>query len=77
MSRWNAESDLDYRDEPWIPRANAECSHCGAGFVKGREDTGSLCDACCRTRDAAIEALKALRCEQLKIRSVLLSKKVI
>ncbi len=38
------------------PRANATCSDCQAPFFKGREDFGSLCDACCDRRDAHADA---------------------
>lgn len=74
MSRWNAESDLDYYDEPWAARPNAECSHCHVPFHRGQDDTGSLCDACCATRDATIEAMRNLRCEQLQVKPSVASK---
>ena len=44
MSRWTAESDLDYYDEPWVPRPNATCAECGASFHAGQGDR--LCAAC-------------------------------
>jgi hypothetical protein len=40
------------------PRANARCSDCGDDFYKGRDDIGSLCDACCDQRDAYTTALE-------------------
>ncbi len=52
MRYWTADSDRDFSDDvhgPY-PKANAICP-CGREFVKGAEDTGSLCDRCCDERD--------------------------
>lgn len=57
MSRWDADSDLDYYDEPWA-RGNAECSDCGQSFTKGPADVGTLCDGCCSRRDEHTSALQ-------------------
>ncbi len=56
MSRFD--SDLDYFDEPWAPRPNADCSDCGEPFVKAPADVGSLCDTCCSLRDAHTSAFE-------------------
>jgi len=58
MSRWNADSDLDYYDEFWQPRPNATCTDCGAGFVKHPADVGMLCDPCCSRRDEHTSAVE-------------------
>ena len=34
------------------PSDNATCARCGEDYWKGRDDVGSLCDACCALRDA-------------------------
>lgn len=40
--RWSAESDLDYRDEPWARQPL--CKRCGAHL----EEDHQLCEACHR-----------------------------
>ena len=71
MSRFD--SDMDYAD--WLggpyPQPNASCADCGAAFVKGREDIGSLCDACCDARDAHTSALEAIHGIQRIAKAVL------
>lgn len=43
---------------------NAICSQCRREFYKGRFDDGSLCDDCCRERDASADAAEATAAEQ-------------
>lgn len=57
MGLWDANSDLDYHDQPWVPRWTSDCAACGEGYVRRREDTGNLCDRCCALRDAEREVL--------------------
>jgi len=56
--QWKTRSGDDEQDAlnfSHIPQPNAICSECLRGFVKGREDIGSLCDRCCSLRDALVE----------------------
>lgn len=59
------------------PRCNATCPDCGEPCWIGRDDTGSLCDACCDRRDAHSSALElrlmvaaVLRADLTKVRDV-------
>ncbi len=60
MSRWDAPSDLDYRDEFWNRHQTVECAKCGTEFVVDPADTGRLCDHCCAMRDAEESARIAM-----------------
>jgi len=62
MSHWD--SDLDHHDHLGGPytRPNAVCPECKTEFYRNREDTGPLCDECCRLRDRRLErAARALQ----------------
>lgn len=53
---------------------NAVCSECLNEFAKGRDDVGSLCDACCRRRDQRADAAEARAAQAREFRPFVIRK---
>ncbi len=61
MSRYSAESDLDYYDDLNGPYVTVRCMECGTDFRCAFDDTQAImiCEECADARDAHTDALEA------------------